>query len=89
MTLFYSASTNGFYDDDINKNIPKNSVEITREKHKELLDAQTNEKVIQADKNGNPVLKDKPIVEPLVLTALEKLEKVGITVDELKFLLGL
>lgn len=89
MTLFYYASTNGFYDDNINQNIPKDSVEITVEKHQELLDAQSNGKVIQADKNGNPVLKDRPIVEPIILTPQEKLAQAGLSVDELKSLLGI
>lgn len=59
--MFFAKSTGGFYDAAIHgDNIPTDAVEITNEEHAALLDAQSNGKVIQADKNGNPVAVDPP-----------------------------
>ena len=59
--MFYSKQTGGFYDTAIHgDNIPADAVEITDEEHQALLEGQSNGKVIAADKNGKPVLKDPP-----------------------------
>lgn len=58
MTLYYSAQNNGFYDSEIHTAIPSDSVEITREKHLELLNAQSEGKVISAGRGGLPVAED-------------------------------
>lgn len=59
--MFYSPSTNGFYDYEINgKNIPKDAVEITEDQHKSLLDGQSQGKWIAAGKKGIPMLQDAP-----------------------------
>ena len=59
--MFYSASTNGFYDEAIHgEAIPADAVEITVEEHVALLEGQSQGKIISADKNGKPVLKDPP-----------------------------
>lgn len=61
MTLFYSPSTSGFYDSELHgDNVPKDAVEITQERHQELLQGQREGKIIAADKRGNPVLKNPP-----------------------------
>jgi len=61
MSLFFSKSTTGFYDSEISgANIPEDAVEITQEKHAELLQGQSEGKIISADKKGNPVLKNPP-----------------------------
>jgi hypothetical protein len=74
MTIFYSVSTNGFYDSTINKDIPKDSVEITTQQHQELLNSQSKGKIIQADANGNPTTVDRPTptIEQLIVIAKEK-----------------
>ena len=59
--MFYAKSTSGFYDTAIHgDNIPSDAVEITTEKHQELLAGQSSGKVIASDKNGFPVLQDPP-----------------------------
>lgn len=61
--MYYSKTTGGFYSEEINgKNIPPDSVEITDEKHQELLVGQQEGMVIAADENGYPKL------IPLLLT---------------------
>ena len=59
--MFYSKSTGGFYDRSIHgDNIPSDAVEITEAEHAALLEGQSQGKIISADKNGKPVLKDPP-----------------------------
>lgn len=59
--MFYSKSTGGFYDIEIHgKNIPADAVEIDAAKYAELLDAQSNGKLIVADLNGFPIATDAP-----------------------------
>lgn len=61
----YAKSTNGFYDEAIHgNNIPADAVEITTEEHQVLLEGQSQGKIISADKNGKPVLKDPPPPTP-------------------------
>ena len=57
--IFYSKSTNGFYDDEIHSLMPDDVVCISKEKHEELLLGQSSGKIISADKTGNPVLLDR------------------------------
>jgi hypothetical protein len=61
MSYYYSKSTKGFYCSDINKSIPVDAVEITEEKHKELLYGQSTDKEITNDENGYPILIDRII----------------------------
>lgn len=51
MKVFYSVTTNGFYIDTINKSIPVDAIEISKEQHKILLDEQYQGKIIKV-KNG-------------------------------------
>ena len=61
LTLFYSESTNAFYDTDIHGDaIPTDSVEISKQYHSALLDGQSQGKLIVADAEGYPVLVDRP-----------------------------
>jgi len=63
--MFFSAKTSGFYDEAIHgDNIPADAVEITGEEHQALLEGQSQGKIISADKNGKPVLKDPPPPTP-------------------------
>lgn len=63
--MFYSKSTNGFYDAVIHgENIPADAVEITADEHAALLEGQSQGKLIQADTNGKPVLTDQPLPTP-------------------------
>jgi len=71
MGIFYSATTNGFYDSAINKSMPADAVEITREQHTELLAGQSAGKLIKPGAGGRPTLQSPP--EP---TAEEKRQAV-------------
>lgn len=59
--MFYSQSTNGFYDSAIHgANIPADAVEITAEEHAALLAGQSAGKRIIPDATGRPILADPP-----------------------------
>lgn len=56
--IYYSPSTNSFYDDNINTSIPQDAIKISDEKHAQLIDGQFSGKKIQPNQNGDPVLVD-------------------------------
>ena len=63
--MLYSKQTGGFYNLAIHgDNIPADAVEITNEEHRELIEGQSQGKIISADKNGKPALKDPPPPTP-------------------------
>ena len=65
MKLFYSKSTNGFYDSEIHgTKMPQDVVEITQETHHELLEAQSKGKMIVSDDKGYPKTVDRPVSKP-------------------------
>lgn len=73
MTIFFNSITNGFYDSNISE-IPENSIEITAERHKNLLELQSAGHVIRPDEHGNPVATE-PILTPEEIIAKNKLEQ--------------
>ena len=73
MAIFYNSGTNGFYDTNIG-NVPKNSIEITAEYHKQLLELQSDGYVIQPDEHGRPAAVDL-VLTPEEIIAKNKLEK--------------
>lgn len=87
---YYSATTNGFYSPDVHTTFPADAVEITDELWQSLLQGQSQGKVITASSTGTPVLADPPAAEPQPEpTAEEKLQRAGLSVDDLRSLLGL
>lgn len=59
--MFYSKTTGGFYSREIHGDaIPSDAVEITAAEHSDLLEGQSQGKLIQADAKGKPVLADPP-----------------------------
>lgn len=74
MTLFSSKTTGGFYDDTIHSaaQIPEDVVEITQERHAELLEGQSIGKRISSDEDGYPLLIDPPEQSPDFLAATER-----------------
>ncbi|MCY0108711.1 phage tail assembly chaperone [Pseudomonas monsensis] len=56
MSLFYAASTGGFYDDAVHSVMPDDVVKITAQMRSDLLLGETRSLVIVADADGNPVL---------------------------------
>jgi len=59
--MFYSAQHNGFFDPAISgANLPPDAVEISLDRHAELLAGQSSGQVIASDGSGFPVLEDRP-----------------------------
>lgn len=56
MTLYYSQSNGGFYDDQIHSRLPEDAVAISPEQHTALLAGQSQGQVIMPGKDGKPVL---------------------------------
>ena len=56
MTLYYSQSTGGFYDDQIHSRLPEDAVAISTEQHTALLAGQAQGQVIMPNKDSKPVL---------------------------------
>ncbi|WP_307744487.1 tail fiber assembly protein [uncultured Pantoea sp.] len=76
MTKFFSASTNGFYSEEMNGDaIPEDSVEITDDEWGALLDGQSKGKLITSDKKGFPILKDYPAPTSKQLIEMAEVEK--------------
>lgn len=57
--MFYSAKTNGFYDEKIGS-VPDEAVEISDARYQELMQGQTEGKMIVASDRGEPTLVDFP-----------------------------
>jgi hypothetical protein len=102
MTLYYSKLTKGFYNSEIHKNMPSDIVEITPELHQELLNGQSNGKIISTDLNGNPVVEEPTLVEleknltpeeQLQIdnkqSAINKLKALGLNDAEIKAITGI
>jgi hypothetical protein len=58
--LFFSKTTNGFYDSAIHGSMPDDAVEIAADLHADLLRQQVNGATIQGDANGFPVVVSPP-----------------------------
>lgn len=62
MALYFSKSSNGFYDDQIHKGnlMPSDAVSITKVQHQALMSAQGSGQIISSDSSGNPVSVSSP-----------------------------
>lgn len=62
MSIYYSSSTNGFYDTAIHsaEQIPSDALEITKEQHAALLAAQSRGFEIVSGGNGTPMAANPP-----------------------------
>jgi hypothetical protein len=89
MTIYFAKSTNGFYDSSININIPKDAKEITFSIWESLLTGQSRGQQITSDESGNPILVNLTQATLIPLTTQQKLNNLGLSVDDLKILLGL
>lgn len=63
MTIFYAASTGGFYDDAIHSSRPADCVEISHSHRDWLLEQQSATSLITADANGYPVITERVFSE--------------------------
>tara|TARA_R110002153_G_scaffold78418_3_gene200807 strand:+ start:2691 stop:3116 length:426 start_codon:yes stop_codon:yes gene_type:complete len=61
---YYSATTNGFYDNGIHKNMPEDSVQITDNLYNQMISGQSSGSIISSDINDLPVLIDYVAPEP-------------------------
>lgn len=68
--LYYSKSQDGFFDDAIHATLPSDAVEITIERHRQLLQDQCVGKIIVGDDTGQPVS-----VDPSILLDLDGYKK--------------
>lgn len=72
--MFASKTTGGFYSAAIHgDNIPADAVEISCERHAELMAGQSNGKLIDFDEVGHPFLADPPPPAPLTTKQVEAL----------------
>lgn len=82
---YYSASSRGFFHDGIHATMPGDSVEITDERHAELLQAQAGGMVIEPGEGGLPeavarAVTGRDAAERLKAQAREALDRSDITV---------
>lgn len=72
--MYYSKSTNGFYSEEIHgENIPSDSIEISEETWRSLVNGQSQGKTLSSDKKGNPILVDPPLpTKDQTIAALSK-----------------
>ncbi|UVL97950.1 phage tail assembly chaperone [Pseudomonas atacamensis] len=70
--MYFSKTTEGFYDSAIHAVMPKDVVEITAAEHAELMAGQANGKLISCGENGYPLLLDPPPVSDEVLVLYER-----------------
>jgi hypothetical protein len=84
MTLFYSPSNAGFYDDEIHTTIPSDGVEITKSEHTALLTAQSEGRVICVGEDGKPTTKlpDKPDLPTYKRQAKDKIDGIRKDTEE-------
>lgn len=67
MALFYSASVNGFFADDVHDTLPVDAIRITPARHRALLAGQAAGSTIGPGEAGHPVL-----TRPASLTLVER-----------------
>lgn len=83
--MFYSPTTGGFYDSSINAEIPVDAVEITKDRHLDLLGEQSGGKKIVSDEDGFPVAITPLLTRDTLLASLADkrwlVETGGIYVD--------
>jgi len=83
----YSPSTRGFYRQEIHgDNIPADAIDVADGTHAALMEGQAQGQQIMPGPDSNPYLADPPQSSPPVqpLTVREKLNALGVSLDELK-----
>ncbi|WP_460320858.1 tail fiber assembly protein [Pseudomonas ogarae] len=83
--MFASKTTRGFYDAAIHVSMPDDVVEVSGEKHAELLAGQSEGKVIAWDDDGFPELIDPPLPTFAQLVQQERVWRDGelLTTDQM------
>lgn len=67
--MYFSKSTNGFYDKNINNIIPKDAVELDDETYTILFKGIASGKTVVADENGIPVLVEQTLTSDAIIRA--------------------
>jgi len=85
MSKFYSKTTGGFYDPEINIIIPQDVVAVTNDNYEALFTAQAMGKVIKPDAQGNPeavtfIPSAEQLHAALLVSAKKALEKSDVVV---------
>ena len=90
MTIYFSAQTNGFYDDRIQPlaDMPKDAKSITVEQHSALLTAQSSGMKIVAGQDGLPIAIAEnqtadEITKALKVEAALRLAQAGVTIERI------
>lgn len=81
MTIFFSKTTNGFYDSDINTVIPEDAVEVSSSDYQQLLADQQNGQVIVANEQGYPVAVNQQGPTPQQVQAANKSQASNLLYD--------
>src|SRR5690349_7861072 len=82
MTIYFSKTTVGFYDDAIHGDaIPSDAIAITAERHAALLNGQAAGQRIIGDRDGNPVLADPEPLTPEELAAMARAERYNLMIQ--------
>jgi hypothetical protein len=68
MSLHYSKTTLGFYDDDLHTTLPSDAVSITQLVYDTLISEQSQGKIIIPDSNGYPISVERTISEDQINT---------------------
>ncbi|MCI0302343.1 tail fiber assembly protein [Cronobacter sakazakii] len=84
MKVFFSATTNGFYPEQMRANYeqqqcwPDDAREVSVSWYQYLLESQTGGKIITSNEYGQPVLADPPPPDPETLNALAASKKTAL-----------
>jgi hypothetical protein len=86
--FYFDPESKGFYSEEYHSTIPSTAYILSDEEYQSYINPPKGKYFDCAD--GVPKFIDiAPIVEPAKLTPEQKLERTGLTVDELKTLLGI
>jgi hypothetical protein len=72
--IFYSKTSNGFYDSEIHVVLPEDAIEIPVAYHQALIDGQASGLVISSTQDGFPILINAPIQTEEDLLSNKKVE---------------
>jgi hypothetical protein len=70
MTIYFSKTANGFYNDAINQTIPDDKVAISEAVWQHLISNQSGTSQISADAEGNPILVDPSNANAVIYTSV-------------------
>jgi len=60
--IYFSKTTKGFYDPEINTNLPQDAVQISNELYQTILRGIEKGQIVNADNNGFPILTGEIVI---------------------------